>query len=133
MHRKGDADWHVDGSPATCANLAVYDLVPDADLLLSGPNIGHNAGRGSLLSSGTVGAAMEAAIAGRKSIAISFPFCSGWNNWTEDQISAAVAASGSVTEKLWDSWSPEADMYNVNVPLQHSMWTPACTSGRQRV
>lgn len=79
-----------------------------------------NGCRGSVLSSGTVGAAMEAAIAGRKSIAISFPFFSGWNNWTDDQVSAAVAATGSVTETLWDSWSPDADMYNVNVPLQAS-------------
>lgn len=118
VHKKGNADWHVDGSPATCANLAVYDLVPDADLLLSGPNLGHNAGRGSVLSSGTVGAAMEAAIAGRRSIAISFPFFSGWNNWTADQISAAVAAAGVVTENLWENWASEADLYNVNVPLQ---------------
>lgn len=80
----------------------------------------HNGFRGSVLSSGTVGAAMEAAIAGRKSIAISFPFFSGWNNWTDDQVSAAVAVTGSVTGNLWNSWSPDADLYNVNVPLQAS-------------
>lgn len=118
VHRTGEADWHVDGSPATCANLAVYNLATDADFLISGPNIGHNAGRGSVLSSGTVGAAMEAAIAGRRSIAISFPFFSGWGNWTEEQIAAAVIASGSVTKQLWEEWSPSADLYNVNVPLQ---------------
>lgn len=36
---------HVDGSPATCVNLAVYSLVPDVDLVISGPNVGHNVGR----------------------------------------------------------------------------------------
>lgn len=36
---------HVDGSPATCVNLALYSLVPDVDLVISGPNVGHNVGR----------------------------------------------------------------------------------------
>lgn len=36
---------HVDGSPATCANLALHSLVPDVDFVVSGPNIGHNVGR----------------------------------------------------------------------------------------
>ncbi len=54
VHKVGAADWHIDGSPATCANLAVYGLVPDANLVLSGPNIGHNAGRYALPASDTL-------------------------------------------------------------------------------
>lgn len=45
VHRKAGNDYHIDASPASCVNLAVYDLVPDVDLVISGPNIGHNAGR----------------------------------------------------------------------------------------
>ena len=40
-----DRTIHVDGSPATCANLAIHSLVPDVDFVISGPNIGHNVGR----------------------------------------------------------------------------------------
>lgn len=40
-----DRTIHVDGSPATCVNLAVYSLIPDVDLVISGPNVGHNVGR----------------------------------------------------------------------------------------
>ncbi len=71
-----------------------------------------------MLSSGTVGAAMEAAVAGRRAIAISFPFFNGWGNWSEQEIDTAVNAAGAVTEQLWQSWGEDVDMYNVNVPIQ---------------
>ncbi len=45
VDRRAEADYHIDASPASCVNLAVYELVPDVDLVISGPNIGHNAGR----------------------------------------------------------------------------------------
>lgn len=45
--------------------------------------------RASVLSSGTLGAAMEASLAHKKAIAISFPF-NGWGSWTEDDIQTAV-------------------------------------------
>ena len=80
--------------------------------------------RGSVLSSGTIGAAMEAAIAGRKAIAISFPFFNGWGNWTEDQVQAAVRVAGAVSSDLWQHWSSSdggsALLYNVNVPVSVS-------------
>ena len=40
-----DRTIHVNGTPATCANLALHTLVPDVDFVISGPNIGHNVGR----------------------------------------------------------------------------------------
>ena len=46
--------------------------------------------RGSVLSSGTIGAAMEGCLAGRRSIAISFPFFQGFHNWTDAEIGNAV-------------------------------------------
>lgn len=42
------------------------------------------------MSSGTVGAAMEGALAGKLGIALSFPFFSGWENWTQEDIDSAV-------------------------------------------
>lgn len=45
--------------------------------------------RASVLSSGTLGAAMEASLAHRKAIALSFPF-NGWGSWDDDDIATAV-------------------------------------------
>lgn len=49
--------------------------------------------RSSVMSSGTVGAAMEGAIAGKMGIALSFPFFNGWENWTQEDIDSAVQVS----------------------------------------
>jgi 5'-nucleotidase len=59
-----------DGAPADSVILAqaFYD---DIDLLISGINSGANVGYQSMLTSGTVGAAFEAAIRGLPSIAVS--------------------------------------------------------------
>lgn len=36
---------HVAGPPATCVNIALHNLgLEDVDLVISGPNVGHNAG-----------------------------------------------------------------------------------------
>jgi 5'-nucleotidase len=59
-----------DGFPADSVILAesFYDKI---DLFISGPNTGANVGYQSMLTSGTVGAAFEAAIRGIPSIAVS--------------------------------------------------------------
>lgn len=36
---------HVQAPPASCVNLALHHFAPECDLVVSGPNIGHNAGR----------------------------------------------------------------------------------------
>ncbi|KAK9803155.1 hypothetical protein WJX72_005475 [[Myrmecia] bisecta] len=108
---------HIGGPPATCVNIGLYHLAPECDFVVAGPNVGHNVGRGSVLSSGTIGAAMEGAIAGRRAVAISFPFFTGWNNWTQDDINKAVKIAADVTQQLWQEWQAGIDLYNVNVPL----------------
>ena len=111
---------HVDTSPASAVNVALHHLAPDVDLVISGPNIGHNCGRASVLSSGTVGAALEGTLAGRRAIAISFPFNSGWGNWPAEDVAAAVEVAARVTTELWGMWCQSggaAPLYNINVPL----------------
>lgn len=65
---------------------------------------------------------MEGAIAGRKAIAISFPFFHGWGRWTEEEVSAAVRVAGSVSARLWREWDAQAgpSLFNVNVPISVS-------------
>lgn len=117
LTRVDDETVHVSGPPATAVNLALHHLATDCDFVISGPNVGHNVGRGSVLSSGTVGAALEGAVAGKKSVALSFPFKNGFGNWTDEELRLAVEASGKVIADLWDNWGEGVDLYNVNVPL----------------
>ena len=63
--------WAVDGTPADCAYLALMHLCPrKPDLLVSGINRGYNLGS-DFFYSGTVAAAVEGAIRGVPSFAIS--------------------------------------------------------------
>jgi 5'-nucleotidase len=65
----------VSGTPADCVNLAIYNLLPEKpDLVVSGINAGFNVGLGFILSSGTVGACLEANLAGVPALALSQAF-----------------------------------------------------------
>ncbi len=64
--------YSISGSPADCVNLALGHLLNEKPLcVVSGINVGHNAGLAYLLSSGTVGAALEGALHGIPSFAAS--------------------------------------------------------------
>ena len=61
----------IDGTPVDCLKLAIKVLAPEPPaLVVSGINDGPNVGR-SLFYSGTVGAAMEAAVEGFAAVAVS--------------------------------------------------------------
>src|SRR5512135_1487335 len=70
--RDGIPMYAVGGTPADCVSLGVHTLFAEPpDLVVSGINLGLNFGLAFLLSSGTVGGALEAWIAGIPSIAFS--------------------------------------------------------------
>lgn len=63
----------LDGTPATCSNIALHNLYPgEITLVVSGPNYGRNTSSAFALSSGTVGAAMSASMSGVPAIALSY-------------------------------------------------------------
>ncbi len=65
--------WAVSGTPADCVRLGLLNFAPGpVDLVISGPNQGHNTGT-DMLYSGTIAAALEAAMMGVKAIALSAP------------------------------------------------------------
>jgi 5'-nucleotidase len=69
---KGIDIFTCSGTPADCAQIGLYDLVKKPPkLVVSGINIGNNIGHARILSSGTIGAAMEASIDGVRAIATS--------------------------------------------------------------
>lgn len=106
-HPSGADAYTVDSTPADCVRVAVLALKKPFDLLLSGINCGYNLGR-EIIYSGTVGAALEAAVHGVKSIALSTGF---------DTFSAAEQH----LDALWDYFKThdlleKADAWNVNFP-----------------
>lgn len=72
----GGRECHrVNGTPADCVTLGI-DLFPGIDVVLSGINLGPNLGN-AMWHSGTLAAAKQAALLGRRGIALSTPTGSG--------------------------------------------------------
>jgi len=68
----GVEGFTVTGTPSDCVNLGVHNLFDSPpDWVISGINIGINAGLAFLLNSGTVGAAMEGTLQGIPAVAYS--------------------------------------------------------------
>ena len=108
----------VDGTPSTTANVALHTLAPfPVDLCVSGPNLGRNTGRSFVLSSGTVGAALECAFAGVRSVAVSFAYFDKLHVYSAEQIDCASEVAVDVVLALWAEWGDGVEVYNVNVPL----------------
>ncbi|KAF8872128.1 survival protein sure-like phosphatase/nucleotidase [Gymnopilus junonius] len=119
------AEWILlDGTPATCANIALHNLFNDGiDLVISGPNLGRNTSSAFALSSGTIGAAMSASLSKKRSIALSYgtvvhPTPSAY-------FEPAHELSCRIINYLWNNWGQddcgirhgEVDLYSINIPL----------------
>ncbi len=99
----------IDGTPTDCAKLALAVLChEEPELIVSGINNGPNVGR-SLFYSGTVGAALEAAVLGHSALAVSRN--KGNDNYTE---AADYAAQWAV--KLLNMKELKGQVVNLNVP-----------------
>ena len=110
----------IDGTPASCVQIGLNHFFQErgpVDLVVSGPNYGRNSTAVFALSSGTLGAAMEAAVCRQRAIALSFAFFS--RNHDVDIIEAACRHSIRVIHSLWKQWPTDSsvDLYSVNVPL----------------
>lgn len=40
-----EGHYEIEGSPASCVNIALYNFASDCDFVVAGPNLGHNLGR----------------------------------------------------------------------------------------
>ncbi|MEQ9617908.1 MAG: 5'/3'-nucleotidase SurE [Deltaproteobacteria bacterium] len=111
IERVSDSVYTVDGTPTDCINLAVNGIMKDQkpDLIVSGINKGENLGD-DITYSGTVSAAMEGALLGVPSIAVSL---AGKNNFKFD---AASYYSESVSKFVLETALPKDTILNVNIP-----------------
>jgi len=102
--------YGVDGSPADCVKIGLSEILRGKpDLVLSGVNLGANVGI-NVLYSGTVAAALEGAILGLTSFAVSLA-----GSKKPDFAGAAKAAS-KVVRRLMQMDPPAGSLFNINVP-----------------
>jgi 5'-nucleotidase len=102
--------YGVGGSPADCVKLAVMEIVKcQPRLVVSGINLGSNTGI-HVLYSGTVAAAIEGAVLGIPSIALSLDV-SGLPD-----LEYAARVSRDIIEILLRHDLPRASLLNVNFP-----------------
>ncbi len=116
----GPRRFAAEGSPADCVLAALYHVMPDSppDLILSGVNRGNNAADNTLYS-GTIGAAMEAALQRLPAMALS-QFFGPDNAQLDDPFEAAAEHGATLVQTLLDraEWGGDGYkmFYNVNFP-----------------
>ena len=116
----GPRRYAAEGSPADCVLAGIYDVLQGAkpDLVLSGVNRGNNSAENTLYS-GTIGGAMEAALQGVASIALS-QFMGPQTGELADPFDAARVHGTKVVRDLLDKgiWTQDdyRVFYNVNFP-----------------
>jgi len=113
VRRFDDRRFAVSGTPTDAVMMALTELMPEPpDLILSGVNRGANLGE-DVLYSGTVAAAMEGALAGVRSIALSQRYGDGA---TEPTFAAAEAWGERVLRAIMDLPQDPHTLLNVNFP-----------------
>jgi 5'-nucleotidase len=116
LRRHGDRRFSVTGTPTDAVMLALAHVMKDAppDVILSGINRGANLGE-DVTYSGTVSAAMEGALAGVRSIALSQAYSREGMGDTVPFAAAEVWAE-RVLAPLLSFETPARALINVNFP-----------------
>ncbi len=105
---EGIPTYSIDSTPADCVKFAKLTLNYDFDLVISGVNNGLNLGE-DIQYSGTVAAAVEAALLGKKGLALSSErgsiqgFIDGFDYFMKDYLSKDIYKEGQC--------------FNVNFPI----------------
>lgn len=109
----GDGDhrgWAVEGSPADCVKIGVFELCRQPpDLIVSGINGGLNAGI-NVLYSGTVAASIEGAFFGITSIAVSLEFDE------HAQFDQAAVWARQLVQQIVQRKEASGQLFNINIP-----------------
>jgi 5'-nucleotidase len=102
--------WAVEGSPADCVKIGVFEFCPRRpDLIVSGINGGLNAGI-NVLYSGTVAAAIEGAFFGITSVAVSLEFDA------QAPFDRAAQIAVRIIQQILQRKRPPSELYNINIP-----------------
>ena len=120
--RDGSIGYGVTGTPTDAVTLALFEILDERpDLMISGINTGYNIGRAELTTSGTLGAALEAASFSIPTIAISLEVTRDDIKFENGAVEIDFDFAGKMLKKLskiiLKKGLPEGiDLLNVNIP-----------------
>jgi len=133
IQQNGIEIYLLNGTPADCVQIGLYDIAQSRPkLVISGINIGLNIGTARILSSGTIGAAMEAAIDGVKALAssLSIPIKIRETNpnFYHPICYPFFENPVKITEKVGEIILHEpfegVDLFSLNIPFEATVQTP---------
>jgi 5'-nucleotidase len=120
----GSKAYAIDGTPADAFLLAVNKILKSPlGLVVAGINLGPNLGIDDFLNSGTIGAALEAAIHGVPAIAVSY--CkreisdqkADKSSITEQKLELAAEIAEKLTKQVLKRGMPSGvDLLSINIP-----------------
>lgn len=119
----GRSAYAVEGRPTDSLILGLYGLKLNPDLVVSGVNLGENISYESITTSGTVGAAMEAANQGVPAIAFSLQMKCESDKFTDpkchsEDFTQTKEVVGKVTRMFLEHGLPKGShLVNVNIPI----------------
>ena len=114
--------YSVAGKPTDAVIIGLYALKLDPALVVSGVNIGENLSFESIMTSGTVGAALEASNQGTKGIAFSLQVEDQGDKFDDPRHHrqsfepAKKVIRDVVSRILKNGFPPSADVININIP-----------------
>ena len=124
--------YSLNGTPADCVNYAIGNILPkEPDIIISGINLGYNITLPMILSSGTVGAALEGSLLGIRSFAASmalpvdsFEEIRSKSGIVKGDIASSLRNSAKATVNYAKEWSKypiseNLDVHNLNFPFNY--------------
>lgn len=118
----GSEAYSVSGTPTDAVILGIYEIMgKKPDLVISGINIGENLGMAELTTSGTIGAAMEAAANGIPAISVSLQVTRDDIKFHDGHVDLDFDFAEKIVRKLskmiLKKGLPDGtDFLNVNIP-----------------
>jgi 5'-nucleotidase len=130
----GGEAWTCTGYPADAVQIGIHGLFDEPpSLVVSGINVGYNHGAAFLMSSGTIGAAVEGWVSGIPSIAVSTGGTGDWSTWKRkahereavfEWERLANVATSLVDEARLSGLLDLADVVTINLPFETTLDTP---------
>lgn len=118
----GTEAYSVSGTPTDAVLVGIFEICNEKpDLIISGINIGENLGMSELTTSGTIGAAMEAAAHEIPALSVSLQVMRGDIKFHDGHVDVdfthAVKMTGKVARMIARKSLPEGiDFINLNIP-----------------
>jgi len=129
----GETAWTCTGFPADAVQVGVHGIFDEPPaLVVSGINVGYNHGTAFLMSSGTIGAAVEGWVSGIRSIAVSTGTVGDWQTWKHRVMDPSAAGewrrlSAVVAVVIADVQASGlleiADVVSINLPFDATVET----------